>query len=145
MALNNVDLQGNLCKDVELLQTSNGGTYLKNTIAVQRNYVRDGEERQSDFISILAYGKNAEHISKYFKKGSQILINGEIRTGSYDKEDGTKVYTTDIIVNRTYFCGSKKDNETTLSNINEQTAQSFEQAMASKGIEFTAKSDDLPF
>ena len=68
MALNRAMLQGNLCKDVELLQTSNGGTYLRNTIASQRNYAREGEEKQSDFISILAYGKTAEFLQKYFKK-----------------------------------------------------------------------------
>lgn len=110
MALNKCVLQGNLCKDVELLQTTNGGTYLRNTIASQRNYVREGEDRQSDFVSILAYGKTAEHIKNYFSKGSQILVEGRIQTGSYDKEDGTKVYTTDLIVEHVYFCGNKQAN-----------------------------------
>ena len=68
MALNRALIQGNLCKDVELLKTNNDGIYLRNTIASQRNYVKEGQERQSDFIGILAYGKTAEHISKYFKK-----------------------------------------------------------------------------
>lgn len=68
MALNTTILQGNLCKDVELLNTNNGGTYLRNTLAVSRNYVKSGEERQSDFISILAYGKVAEHIANFYKK-----------------------------------------------------------------------------
>ena len=68
MALNRCILQGNLCKDVTLLQTNNGGTYLRNSIASQRNYAKDGQEKQSDFINILAYGKTAEFIEKYFKK-----------------------------------------------------------------------------
>lgn len=68
MSLNRCMLQGNLCKDVELLQTNNGGTYLRNTIAAQRNYVKENEEKQSDFVSIVAYGKNAEFLQKYFKK-----------------------------------------------------------------------------
>lgn len=144
MALNKVTIQGNLCKDIEILTTSNGGTYTRNTIACQRNYAREGEERQSDFISVLFYGKQAEFLQKYFSKGSQILIEGRIQTGSYDREDGTKVYTTDVIVERIYFCGSKKENGT-ISNTNEPTVQGFEQVMASKGVEFTTKSDDLPF
>lgn len=110
MALNKVMIQGNICKDVELLNTNNGGTYLRNTVAVSRNYVKENEERQSDFISIIAYGKQAEFISKFFQKGSPILIEGEIRTGNYEKDDGTKVYTTDVIVNKTYFVGNKRDN-----------------------------------
>ena len=68
MAINKIILQGNLCKDVELLQTNNGGTYLRNTIASQRNYAKEGQEKQSDFVSILAYGKTAEFIRKLFQK-----------------------------------------------------------------------------
>ena len=108
MALNRCTIQGNLCRDVELSQTSNGGTYLRNTIACQRNYSKEGQEKQSDFINIVAYGKSAEFIKNYFTKGSQILIEGRIQTGSYEKQDGTKAYTTDVIVEHIYFCGSKK-------------------------------------
>ena len=55
MALNRCTIQGNLCRDVELSQTNNGGTYLRNTIACQRNYSKEGQEKQSDFINIIAY------------------------------------------------------------------------------------------
>ena len=112
MALNKCILQGNLCKDVEILKTNSGGVYLRNSIASQRNYAKEGENKQSDFISILAYGKIAEFIQKYFNKGNQILVEGRIQTGSYDKEDGTKVYTTDLIVEHVYFCGNKQQNNT---------------------------------
>lgn len=135
MALNKVILQGNLYKDVQLSQTNNGGTYLRNTVAVSRNYVREGEERQSDFVSILAYGKTAEFISKYFAKGSKVLIEGEIRTGSYDKEDGTKVYTTDVIVSNIYFIESKKQQEEKQSDL------AFESQFAGT----TMIDDELPF
>lgn len=111
MALNKVTIQGNLCKDIETQATNNGGLFCRNTIACQRNYVKEGAERQSDFISVLFYGKQCEFLQKYFSKGSQILIEGRIQTGSYDKEDGTKVYTTDVIAEHLYFCGAKKDNE----------------------------------
>ena len=148
MALNRCTIQGNLCRDVELSQTSNGGTYLRNTIACQRNYSKEGQEKQSDFINIVAYGKSAEFIKNYFSKGSQILIEGRIQTGSYEKQDGTKAYTTDVIVEHIYFCGSKKQ---------ENNSNNFEQAMNNANMEFTTTSvddvsgnlslspDDLPF
>lgn len=148
MALNRCTIQGNLCRDVELSQTSNGGTYLRNTIACQRNYSKEGQEKQSDFINIIAYGKSAEFIKNYFSKGSQILIEGRIQTGSYEKQDGTKAYTTDVIVEHIYFCGSKKQNN---------NSNNFEQAMSNANMEFTTTSidnvsdslslasDDLPF
>ena len=148
MALNRCTIQGNLCRDVELSQTSNGGTYLRNTIACQRNYSKEGQEKQSDFINIVAYGKSAEFIKNYFSKGSQILIEGRIQTGSYEKQDGTKAYTTDVIVEHIYFCGSKKQNN---------NSNNFEQAMSNANMEFTTTSidnvsdslslasDDLPF
>jgi len=139
MALNRAMLQGNLCKDVELLQTSNGGTYLRNTIASQRNYAREGEEKQSDFISILAYGKTAEFIKNWFNKGSQILVEGRIQTGSYDKDDGTKVYTTDLIVEHVYFCGSKQSN----------SSESFSEFAKDNDVSINevdgSKANDLPF
>ena len=148
MALNRCTIQGNLCRDVELSQTSNGGIYLRNTIACQRNYSKEGQEKQSDFINIVAYEKSAEFIKNYFTKGSQILIEGRIQTGSYEKQDGTKAYTTDVIVEHIYFCGSKKQ---------ENNSNNFEQAMSNANMEFTTTSvdnvsgnlslspDDLPF
>lgn len=142
MALNRCTIQGNLCRDVEISQTSNGGTYLRNTIACQRNYSKEGQEKQSDFINIVAYGKSAEFIKNYFNKGSQILIEGRIQTGSYEKQDGTKAYTTDVIVEHIYFCGSKKQ---------ESNSSNFEQAMSNANMEFTTTNDlapagdDLPF
>ena len=143
MALNKVILQGNIVKDIELLQTTNGGTYLKNSIACQRNYAKEGMEKQTDFINILAYGKTAEFIQKHFCKGKQILIEGRIQTGSYDKEDGTKVYTTDVIIEQVYFCGSKKEE----TKSNEPNVAGFEQTMAQNGIQFASNNNDdgLPF
>lgn len=122
MALNKVILQGNLCRDNEI-----NNDVLRNTIAVSRNYVKEGEERQSDFISIVSFGKQAEFINKYFQKGSPIIIEGHIQTGSYEKE-GEKKYTTDIIVESVNFVGSKnnKDKE----DVNNTTINS---------------DDDLPF
>lgn len=142
MAYNRCVLHGNLCKDVELLNTNNGGIYLRNTIAIQRSYAKEGQERQSDFINIVAYGKSAEFIQKFFQKGDPILIEGRIQTGSYDKEDGTKVYTTDVVAERIYFAGTRK----AINNASEiPTEFTHTSSAVINTNDFTSTSDDLPF
>ena len=98
--MNLVVLKGNLSKDITL---NNGSTVVaKTSIAVQR--MREG----TDFINIVAFGKTAEFMDKYFKKGSPALIQGRIQTGSYTNRDGNKVNTVDVIVENIEFCGSAK-------------------------------------
>jgi single-strand DNA-binding protein len=74
------------------------------TLAIDR-YVKDGE-KQADFISCVAFGSNADLAQKYLTKGTKIAVEGRVQTGSYEK-NGTKVFTTDIIVDRIEFCESK--------------------------------------
>lgn len=105
--MNKVILIGNLTKDVELNFTAGSGTAVARfTVAVAR--MKKGE---SDFPSCIAFGKTAETIAQYFFKGSKIAIEGHIQTGSYDAKDGTKRYTTDVIVDRFEFVGSNKNNQ----------------------------------
>ena len=110
--MNVVTLVGNLCRDNDLRYTSgeNATAILRNTVAVQRKFKnKDTGEYESDFISIQAFGSNAEFINKYFNKGSKIGIVGEIRTGSYTNKDGQKVYTTDVIVNNAEFVSKREE------------------------------------
>ena len=83
---------GNLTKDNELRMTQSGKQVLKNSIAIRR------DKGNTDYVNFTAFGKTAELLSKYTNKGSKILIEGEIRTGKYEK-DGKTVYTSDIVVN----------------------------------------------
>lgn len=106
MALNRVILQGNLCKDNVI-----NNNVLRNTLAVSRNFVKEGEERQIDFISIVSFGKQAEFIDKFFSKGSPILIEGRLQTGSYDNAEGKKIYTMDVIVEGVNFVAKKETSE----------------------------------
>ena len=111
--MNVVTLVGNLCRDNDLRYTSgeNATAILRNTVAVQRKFKnKDTGEYESDFISIQAFGSNAEFINKYFNKGSKIGIVGEIRTGSYTNKDGQKVYTTDVVVEEQEFAESRRRN-----------------------------------
>ena len=104
--MNKLILIGNLTKDPELNFTAGSGIAVARfTVAVAR--MKKGE---SDFPSCIAFGKTAETISQYFFKGSKIAIEGHIQTGSYDAKDGTKRYTTDVIVDRFEFVESSKNN-----------------------------------
>lgn len=107
--MNAVQLLGRFTRDNEFKEL--GGTSIfRNNIAVQRNFKNKDGERESDFINIVAFGKTAELLNQYFGKGQQVAVQGRIQTGSYDKEDGTRVYTTDVVVDQFDFVGSKNDN-----------------------------------
>ena len=97
--MNKICLIGRLTKDVELKATPSGKEIASFNLAVQRNYKNAEGEYEADFISCKAFEKKAEIISKFFKKGSQIGIEGHIQTGSYTKDDGTTVYTIDPSAN----------------------------------------------
>ena len=106
--MNKVNLIGRLTKDTELLAAGENN-YTRFTLAVNRKFTNADGEREADFISCVAWNKTAELINKHFQKGSEIGLSGRIQTGSYEKDDGSKVYTTDIIVEEITFVGSKKD------------------------------------
>ncbi len=106
--MNKVILIGRLTKDPELKECKNGISACSFTLAVNRRFVKEGEERQADFIFCKAFGKTAEFCNNYYKKGQQVAISGRIQTGSYEKE-GQKVFTTDVIVEEAYFADSKKE------------------------------------
>ena len=103
--INKVILLGNLTKEPQLTYAAGSGTAIaKFTLAVSRPL----KKNETDFINCIAFGKTGETITKYFTKGSKIAITGNIRTGSYDAKDGTKRYTTDVIVETFEFVESKK-------------------------------------
>ena len=105
--MNKVVLIGNLTKDVDLSFAANSGMAVgRFQVAVAR--MKKGE---SDFPNCISFGKTAETIAQYFFKGSKIAIEGHIQTGSYDAKDGTKRYTTDVIVDRFEFVGQGKQEQ----------------------------------
>ena len=109
--MNRVILMGRLTRDpvVRYSQQPEGGiSNARYTIAVDRNVSRNAASDQptADFISCVAFGKTAEFVEKYLKKGTKIAIEGRIQTGSYQK-DGQTIYTTDVVVDRHEFCESR--------------------------------------
>ena len=95
--MNKVILIGRLTKDPEMRTTMSGMTVTRFTVAVNRTYQDQNGERGTDFINCVAWRKQAENIAKYCTKGTQVAVDGRIQTGSYDAQDGSKRYTTDII------------------------------------------------
>ncbi len=121
--MNNVSLIGRLTADPELKHTQSGVANTRFTIAVDRRFVKQGEERQADFISITAWNQTAEFVCKYFTKGKRIAVTGEIRTGSYTDRDGNKRYTFEVWANNVEFCESKSDS----GSANGGTQRSYQQ------------------
>lgn len=108
--MNSVELVGRLVADPELRYTQDNRAYVRVTIAVDRGISKEDKEagkQSADFISCIFWNKTAENLAKYMKKGSQIGITGKLRTGSYEAQDGTTRYTTDVRVNELTFLESK--------------------------------------
>lgn len=106
--MNKVVLMGRLTRDPEVryTQAQEPMCIARYTLAVNRAYKRDGNQ-EADFISCVAFGKSGEFAEKYLHKGTKIVISGRIQTGSYTRQDGTKVYTTDVVVEQHEFAESK--------------------------------------
>ena len=107
--LNKVILMGRLTADPELRQTPNGVNTCQITVAVNRNYAAQGQERQADFISVVAWRQTAEFISKYFSKGKMIIVEGSLRTRTYDDKryPDVKHYVTEVYADNVSFGESK--------------------------------------
>ena len=128
--MNKVILMGRLTKDPDVRYSSDGNAIAKYSLAVDRK----GQNAGTDFISIVAFGKNGEFAEKYLHKGSKILVEGRITTGKYTNKDNQTVYTTDVAVDSQEFAESKKAEESA------PAAAGFE------GINFEISEDEeLPF
>lgn len=133
--MNKVILIGNLTKDVEVRYTQTNNTMVASfSIAVSRKLKKDGEQT-ADFINIVAWGKTAEFVSKYFSKGMKIAIVGRIQTRTYDDDKGVKHYITEVVAEEVEFVEKKKDKE----EIEEQEAIQNEDSYQ------ISSEDDLPF
>ena len=111
--MNKVILLGRLTKDPETRYTQTTNTQVTSfTLAVNRRFIKDGEERQADFINIVAWNKTAEFCSKYFKKGQQVGVIGRLQVRNWEDEQGQKHYVTEVIAEEVYFADTKKEEST---------------------------------
>lgn len=141
--INNVVIMGRLTADPELRQTASGIEVTSFCIAVDRGYVRQGEERQADFINCVAWRQTAKFITSYFHKGSMIAVTGSIQTRNYEDKTGAKRTATEVVVDNASFCGSKSESGVA-SNPAPAESPSYSVSDGNDFEELTGD-DDLPF
>lgn len=112
--MNKVILTGRLTKDPEISSSAAGTTFARFSIAVPRKYKKEGEP-DTDFFNCSAFGKTAEFIEKFFKKGSRIEVVGRLENNNYTNKEGQKIYDVRVMVEEAEFGESKKDGEKTES------------------------------
>lgn len=107
--MNKVVLIGNLTKDVDFSTTASGLSVARFTLAVSRRYTNANGERETDFLPVVVWRDLADNCNKYLRKGNKCAVIGEVQTRSYDAQDGTKRYVTEIIANEVEFLTPKQD------------------------------------
>ena len=107
--INSVVIMGRLTADPELKTTNSGLSVTSFTVAVERPYKKDGKERETDFINVVAWRQTAEFVSRYFSKGSMIAVQGSIQTDKYKDKSGNSRTSFQVVADKASFCGSKKE------------------------------------
>ena len=110
--LNHITIMGRLARDPELRRTGTGIAVASFTVAVDRDFGnRDGGERETDFIDCVAWRQTGEFVSKYFTKGSMIVVSGRLQIRNWNDKDGNKRRTAEVVADNVYFGDSKRDGE----------------------------------
>ena len=109
--LNHITIMGRLTRDPELRRTDSGKPVANFTAAVDRDYVPQGQERETDFIDCVAWNSTAEFVSKYFTKGSMIVVGGRLQIRGWTDKDGNKRRTAEIVADNVYFGEGKKSQD----------------------------------
>lgn len=108
--MNKVILVGRLTKDPELRSTQSGVSVASFTVACDRRFVRQGEERKADFINCIAWRQTGEFVSRYFTKGMRIALEGTLQTRDWTDNEGKRRYATEVIVDNVEFAQSRSEN-----------------------------------
>ena len=152
--MNRVILTGRFTRDPESRMTASNMEVARFSLACQSDFVNRNGERETEFINCVAFNKLASTINKFCKKGSLVAITGRIRNSSYDAQDGSKRYTTDIVAEQLEFLGSRQTSgssemaeEPNYDNAHNdvETTDISEDPYKDFGEEFTLSNEDLPF
>lgn len=138
--INRSVLAGRLTKDIELRYSASGTAVAKFTLAVNRTFSNAQGEKQADFINVVAFKKTAENTANFCRKGSLIAVDGRIQTGSYEGQDGKRVYTTEVVADSVQFLETK-------SSDTQQSApqQQYQAPQQQNNTVLDVQDDDLPF
>lgn len=156
--LNIVAIMGRLVADPELRTTPAGHSVCSFRIACDRSYVQQGQERQADFIDIVAWRQQADFVSKYFQKDSMIAVEGSLQTRNYQDKRGISRTAVEVVANNISFAGAKRQDGQSAPSYEQQTTSHVQQAKAAQNalqLAYTQGSmddfavinddDDLPF
>lgn len=138
--MNNWTGIGRTTKEIELKYSQSGTAIASFTLAVNRQFKNQNGEREADFIRCIAFGKTGETLAQYVKKGQQLGIEGRIQTGSYENQQGQRVYTTDVVVNQFTFISEQKQRADTYNNQVQQQPN-----LQNQGQQIDIDDQDLPF
>lgn len=130
--LNVVAIMGRLVADPELRTTTQGTNVCTFRIACERSYTPKGQQRQADFVDIVAWGKTAEFICKFFQKGSMIAIDGSIQTRQYQDKQGNKRTAVEVLANNISFAGAKAADKPAAASYEQQTRNHVQKAKAAQ-------------
>ena len=140
--MNEVTIIGRIATDIELRTTQNGIAHASFKVAVDRKYKGQDGKKISDFLQVAAWRQSAEFVSKYGNKGDRVAVHGSIQSRSYDAQDGTKRYITEIVSdNIELFGSSKREGE----GVGNNTANKAKAKSANDGFVEVDETDDLPF
>lgn len=142
--INRTVLVGRLTKDPELKYTPSGVPMARFTLAVNRPFSNQQGEKEADFINCIAWRKQAENLSNFMKKGNMVGIEGRIQTGSFEGQDGKRVFTTDVIADSIQFLEARGGGNGS-QNTQGQQNQMGEDPFANTKGPIEVNSDDLPF
>ena len=109
--LNHIVLQARLVRDPELRRLPSGKSVASVSVACDRDFVKDGEERETDFVDIVAFGGTADHLAKWFTKGKMIIVSGRLQIRNYTDKEGNKRRAAEVVADSVYFGDSKKSSE----------------------------------
>lgn len=156
--LNVVAIMGRLVADPELRTTPAGHSVCSFRIACDRSYVQQGQQRQADFIDIVAWRQQADFVSKYFRKGSMIAVEGSLQTRNYQDKNGNNRTAVEVVANNISFAGAKRQDSQSVPSYEQQTTSHVQQAKAAQNAPQPAYTqgsmedfvvmnddDDLPF
>lgn len=155
--LNVVAIMGRLVADPELRTTQQGTNVCTFRIACERSYTQKGQQRQADFVDIVAWGKTAEFICKFFQKGSMIAVDGSLQTRHYQGKDGSNRTAVEVVASNISFAGAKAADKPAAASYDQQTNNHVQQAKAAQNAPQPAytqgmddfavinDTDDLPF
>ena len=142
--MNKIIITGNLCKDIDLRYTPSNVAVVQNTVAVRNDFKNANGEHDSEFINIVVWRQAAEFLSKYAAKGSKVLVEGRLTNRSYDKQDGTKGYITEVVAEKVELLNSPAKSGNNEQKPGEKIVEQND-PFKEFGNEVQLSDEDLPF